>query len=369
MKLDGLTGLEHLSELNDLLKTDAPQRSFNALLDTGASGYVISQSTAKRFAIEAVPEAIYHEVGLHGPTPMGVSRPYTLLLAESNDPRLEIASKFRIAERGATFQLNPKPANPLITLAMGEINVIGMPAIGKLVVEIDPSAMMAGGGELRNDTLEGKSALDLLAQVGSMVNGPTIRLHDRRYRPRQFDLVIPLSYFHYERRNNPLDRGPLPSLRANPTIRGIATSHAGRSFTGDWLLDTAAPTCIISTAHAQALGLYDEHGNATRPSDFSLPLGGIGGEVKPTSGFRIERLRIKARRGRIIEYHGVHAIVHDVTTELDSGETVTLDGVFGTNLLLPTIGGLTTGIPTDIGPMPFQRIWIDGPRGQLLLKR
>ena len=384
-----LGGLGGLQGLGDLLQRQggrdaqpARARSFTAFLDTGASAYVISKSTADRFGLARIPNALYHETGLHGQIPMHVSRPYTVALSGTSGRIADEPADFRVVDRNARLQLQPKPpGNPLVAMAMGELNIVGMPAIRELVVEFDAAPMQGGGGlagQLKGlRGLQGGQGggngqmlqnldqiLDKLDQVGV---GPAVRLHPPDFQPRNVDLVIPLDGVNYTRQNNPKDRGPLPTLAKNPVVRNITTRHGNQSFTGDWLFDTGAPASLISTEQAEALGLY-RNGNPVRPPDFSIQLGGAGGKMTNAPGFRIDRLRIPTARGRTIEYRDVHVLVHDVGVTLDNGERVVLDGIFGTNLLLPTVslgGGL--GLPTGSAAGPYEHIWIDGPRGRLLL--
>src|SRR5262249_44095141 len=76
----GLQNIRDINDLNDMLdgkqKKKARDEKFVAFLDTGASANVLSKATAARFGVEAVDGAVYHEVGLHGQTAMGVSKPY-----------------------------------------------------------------------------------------------------------------------------------------------------------------------------------------------------------------------------------------------------------------------------------------------------
>ena len=369
MKISTLTGIKDLSDLDSLLDSGTQlQSSFTAFLDTGASAHVLSLSTTQRFKIQPESGAVYHETGLHGPIAMGVSRPYTLALSSSNGKQLDEPGRFQVIQPQTRMLFNPKPpSNPLVQLAMGEVNVIGMPTIRQLVVEIDPTPMLNTGG--LNTLLGDLDDIDgLLSRLGDLGAGPAVRLHKPDTRPPKVDIVIPLRLVNFARRRNPDDRGPLPALSENFVIEDIEMEVAGKRVSGDWLLDTGAPASMISTEQAITLGLFDQNGQPQRPPDFSLPLGGISGGVKTSPGFRIERLRVPVAGDKTVTYLGAYVIVHDVSTELDDGEHITLDGIFGTNFLLPTVAGLNFGLPTNMGPTPYRRIWIDGPRGQLLLE-
>ena len=372
--LQSVGGLGDLSDLDGMLDdAQGPSTSFKAFLDTGASAYVISKTTAKRFGIQAERDAVYHETGLHGEIPMKVSVPYALSLASSSGRLMDQPDALRRTDDAARLLMNRKPPqNAIIELAMGAIDVIGMPAIKEYVVEIDPTPMsnMGDAAKALNEiqSLEDLQHGDFMQKLGKVGVGPAVTLHPPDHEPKDVDFVVPLQYVNYARRQNPRDKGPLPSLAKNPMIQDVTTTLDGTDFTTDWFLDTGAPASIISTEHATALGLYDANGNPTRAQDFAIPLGGVGGKIRQVPGFRLDRLRVPTAGGHVLEYRNVSVLVTDVSTELDNGETVTLHGIFGTNLLMPTVAGLGGGLPTDMAPPPYARVWIDGPNGRLLLQ-
>jgi hypothetical protein len=335
--------------------------SFTAHLDTGSSSYVISKSTASRFGIEAVESAVYQEVGLHGAVQMGVSRPYSLSLGDFGGALSEEPQDFLNVAKKAAFQLNLAAAPSQLALVGGGIDVVGMPAIKRLVIEIDPTAM---SDRLVDGARPGQDLLDRLESLAAL---PVVRLHSARKRPRSIDVEVELEYVDYNRRRHPGNHGPLPELAPNPMITGVVTEHGSKAFTADWFLDTGAAASMISTAHAQALGLYDAAGKPARAPDFTVMLGGIGGDIQRADGFIIERLKIKAARSRTLEFHRAHVVVRDVGIELPDGKMFVLQGVLGMNLLLPSASGLGQGDLSGLREAPFRRIWVDGPRHTLSL--
>jgi hypothetical protein len=328
-------------------------RSFPAYLDTGSSGHVLSRSTAGRFGVEADGESVYHEVGLHGETTVGVSVPLSFGLA-GWDGDAAPPDRLPVVQEEVAFELTRATPGGLAAL-LGAVDVIGMPAIRTLVVEIEPPAPAAGRGAVRLE--------DLAAAAG-----PAVRLHPGRVK-RRADVEIALEYIDYNQTHHPGNRGRRPELAANPVVTGVETGHEGRSFTGDWLLDTGAAASIISVKHAQTLGLYDADGRPAREPDFTLPLGGIGGTVEETPGFVVDTLRIGGLRKRSIEFRRAHVVVKDVGVTDRRGRRVVLDGVLGLNLMLDSVGGFAGGMPTTRAPARFARIWIDGPRRRLALER
>ena len=52
-------------------------------------------------------------------------------------------------------------------------------------------------------------------------------------------------------------------------------------------------------------------------------------------------------------------VVHDVSTKDAAGDTITLDGILGMNLLLPSGSGMTMLGASKQLPGPFERVVID----------
>jgi len=337
----------------DLEGDNRRQTSLTAYLDTGASGCVLSAAAADRFGVQREPEAAFHEVGLHGATLVDVAKPLDILMqVSSSKPRKgeDARDLFAPVLKAARFQISREKPDPLLQLAGGEMNIVGMPVIRSLLVEIDPAPLRG---------LRGETAL--------LNDGPRMVLHDKGSRMSNVDFTISLEPIDFSRRKHPDNNGPLPSLATNPVVPAVQSSAGSASFTCDWLLDTGAAASIISTRHATALGLLNADGTPARPPDFTLPLGGVGGggTVRSAPGYVIDGLRIKARNDRLLELRRVHIIVRDISTTLDDGRTITLDGVLGMNLLLPSASGVTDGVPDKLSDGPFDRIWIDGGRNTL----
>jgi len=387
--------IEDASQISDVLNKAEKTTSFGAFLDTGASGHVLSSTVVDQFGVEAEPNAIYHETGLHGEVVMGVSAPYTIALEGAQGLHDTPDGSFTTVQQDARLLLKRDGGgNQLVEMALGGINVVGMPVIRRRMVQIDlptpgrdqdeRDREQAEGGVDRdrlNDRLAGidMDQLNQLLERSGALGGPAVSLHSPDHRPASIDHIIPLTYVNYARRRNPKDRGPLPSLAANPTIEGVTTSHDGQSHTTRWFVDTGAPVSMISTSHAQALGLLDSSGNPNQPPDFRLPLGGVSGRRTMVPGYRVNELSLRTKSGRMMVYKDVPLLVHDITTTLDNGQRVTLDGLFGLNLMLPGGSGRTglaaqlLGASSSDAQQPakrepkFEAVWIDGPRGRLLL--
>jgi hypothetical protein len=372
-----LTALSQLAGLDlgleDLLGGDGIERSFMAYFDTGAGAYVLSQSTAGRFGLPIANNTVYHEVGLKGETPMSVSMPVSIAIADSSGMiDDQPTGAFHVVERDGRAMINRSnpmaaDADPQMAQLIGalmEINVVGMPAIEQFVVEIDPAPMEGGLDALDPNT----DALALLENLDNLGVGPAVRLHPPNHPRPGVDIVIDLNYVDFNRYRNPSDRGAKPTLARNPMIERIVTHRGNAQHRGSWLLDTGAAVSIISVAQARQLGLVSAAGEPIVDRQFTLPITGISGGATQADGFVLDRLVVPVRGGNEIVYRNAHVIVHDISIVLDDGSAVTLDGVFGLNLLLPTISGMATGLPTGVAPGPYKNIWIDGPGATLELE-
>jgi hypothetical protein len=326
-----------------------------AILDTGASGSVISGPTAARFAVDAEHGSRYVEVGMAGEHAMAVSRPYTLALCNDDatedgtrapgSRRPRAGARRRRARAGCDaalvlsaqrFLLNEPNVDlaALLTSPGTAVDVVGMPAIASMVVELRPAS-----------------------EAG-------VRLHPRGARVPA-DLWIPLDMVDFNRRRHPKNRGPLPTLAVNPMVRGVRAVAGSRSAAGDWLLDTGSAVTILSSPLARRLGLVDGRGKPLHDPDFTLPVGGIGGGQRPLPGFRIDRLELDAEDGTTLVIDEPSILVHDVVATDDGGTAHRLDGILGMNVLGVSGSGMSIAGFSRTYAAAFERVVIDAPRRRL----
>ncbi len=113
-----------------------------------------------------------------------------------------------------------------------------------------------------------------------------------------------------------------------------------------------------------ALDLVDAGGTPLRQPDFSVPVSGISGGQRQMPGFRIDRIEIDGGGDTLVFAHPA-VVVHDVSTTRDDGTSVTLAGILGMNLLLPSGSGPSLMGFAEPRPAPFARVVIDVPRARL----
>ena len=206
---------------------------------------------------------------------------------------------------------------------------------------------------------------------------------------------VDLSYAHFDRftsvdppgaagptmRHNPFI-GPNPLLAIDPTLPpdntpGITVSHGSQSFTGSWLFDTGAAASIFSLHGAEAVGvryadgtygtddplLVDVQGNEI-PDQFTLQIGGIGGSFT-AAGFFLDSMVLPTLEGQPIRYLRAPVLVGDITVaDPDTGDELTLDGVFGMNFLVASmfVDGTELG---DVSAGAYDWLVFDEPNGVL----
>ncbi len=334
----------------------APQRRGNledllddlpsvAILDTGASGHVLSHGTAARFDVQPEPGSRYLESGMSGDHAMRVSRPLAFTVAdfapEGDDARggRSVTRPTSVRLTAQRVLLNDAPSDPTALLMSpgALVDVIGMPLLRERTVEIAPGDDATAGVVVRMRPSSAGLAVDAW---------------------------IPLTLVDFSLRD-PRNRGPAPVLAPNPLVDGVRVRAGAASAEADWLLDTGAACSMISTDIAHRLGLVDAAGAPTRRPGFTLPVGGVGGGSSSLPGYRLDEIALTTDDGRRILFPHPAVVVHDIRTTDADGRTVTLDGVLGMNLLLPSGSGMTMlGAATQLPP-PFERVVVDVPKERM----
>ncbi len=137
-----------------LMGKSAEGDTFNveAFLDTGASSIALSTNTAQLLGIQremiAKNEARFQDVGVGGGSEFAVSEPLFLSIAPMA-PNVDVEQKDAIA---TTYSLTVGPdraeigplnsgADLLASLALGDMDIVGMPAIAGKIVVLDPKRM------------------------------------------------------------------------------------------------------------------------------------------------------------------------------------------------------------------------------------
>ena len=344
---------------------------FEAFLDTGASSVVLCTHSAQQLQIASETSGRngrgnpvrFEDVGVGGSSPFAVSEPLVVSLAQTQGVgpmRLEIG---------------PLDAqNDLLTqLAMGDMDIAGMPAMQGRIVVMDPTQVNKMTDKIRTSIFEIKPNAKLDPQV------PKTKWHVKLGFAsfKNFTKTVPPGADGPAFSSNPF-LGPDPLHPDGDKTPPLVVTHNGKSSNQSWLLDTGAVASSISRKEAAKLGVkYAEGtfgGNDPKldgvPVDkqFSLSVGGIGGSKK-SAGFYADKITLRTKEGEPITYLHAPVLVMDITVkDSTTGKEFTLDGVFGMNFLVASAKIDTSGLMPDIGkivPGPFHLIVFDQPAGIL----
>lgn len=289
-----------------------------AFLDTGASGVLLSSGAVQSLGIRPLTGATFEDVGVGGSEEFSVSEPLFVSVAPGAGKPIPFAPLPVRAQlsRGAG----------MMESLVGDLNVAGMPLLNGRIVQLDTGPV---------DSLAGTLGVQFVPAAPAT------------------QYTIKLTPFSFKRFTRTVPASAAPTLIDNPMIAGITVTYHGKSATGTFLLDTGAAASMISTQLAATLGVPAQ---PPKP-DFSLTVGGIGGQQK-SPGLFFDALTLPAGP----TYRHAPLLVKDITL-LDpvTKEQKTLDGVFGMNYLAGS-ANVSEGAAPDIGkitPSAYKTIVID----------
>ncbi|HAU38398.1 MAG TPA: hypothetical protein DCX07_11885 [Phycisphaerales bacterium] len=364
---------------------------FDAFIDTGASGSVISnlhvtgyEPTLLRgeilsLGLDGVPAGefigYYTETGVGGQEVGDVTRSFTVkaingsIGAVDGDNYATYAHLFDdyggqnlwVRRAPGTGEVVSVDVGGFAVTIADPINILGMPIIGQKVMYMDPTPMMGD---------------DLLSL--SVMNTHLLSAGDPEIPATSLTLAIRMQNFV----STPPPPEVLPSHAENPMVR-----HIGASFTDslgvtrtlteqEWLFDTGAGNSFISRQTAEALGIIPA---GMSLADFitqhklaggkTFEVGGIGSQVEAPL-VTLAELRITTKDGADeLVWKNVDLLVLDAAG---------LPGVFGMNLLVPSVSlDVDLANLTDLSDLlaifdtrsagPFSAIVFDAAAGELRL--
>jgi hypothetical protein len=337
---------------------EAKEQSINiqAFLDTGASGIMLSKTTADALGVSRATDKtkpiVFHDVGVAGSDAFNISEPLFLFIApfgRTGEP--DDGDGYPISVGPVRAQIGPLNAG-LMEMLTGGLDVVGMPAIKGRVIVIDPKPV---------DTFADTMRAGLFDK-----NAKNIPKTDRH-------IAVKKQFFaRFTRVDPPQAAGP--ALADNPFIEGIVITMGNKKSAGSWLLDTGAAASMISTAQAEKLGMKQIDGKIADIPDedqFALTVGGVGG-AKKAPGFFLDTLTVPTREKDPLIYRRAPVLITDITVEdPQTKQKITLDGVFGMNFLVASAHVTESALLPDIGELtagPFEWIVFDDAAGVLGLK-
>src|SRR5687767_8652289 len=248
---------------------DAAGKVFNveAFLDTGASGFVLSANTAKALGIrratvgnvQGADPVVFEDVGVGGTSEFYVSEPLHAMLApyhpDSDTEDVEDLGDYRTPAGPLRAQIGPLGAGGLMEMVLGNLDIVGMPAMTGKVVVLDPKPLNTFGDTMRT-YVYAPGAPFKLAEAHRDPGIPKTDRHVRltyasfaaftKLRPR--DATGPTLA-----RNPFVGPDPLGARAGEKAIPPVVLVHMGKRQNVSLLLDTGAAASFISTKAAAAL--------------------------------------------------------------------------------------------------------------------
>jgi autotransporter-associated beta strand protein len=382
-----------------------PYFNITAYFDTGASGILLSESTAQtlgivnsRYPEPGGPLVTYEDVGVGGSSQFYVSEPLYVAVAKFHpDADVENISTYKTVYNQSfgpvRLQIGPTGADPNDPL-LGGLDVVGVPAMAGKVVVMDPTPVDTFLDTMRTYVYNPGTpfnAAKAASEPGIPVTNRHIRLSSVSF--DQFTNVTPTGAPGPTLRENPFI-GPNPvaqldGVGGKDTTPGVTIGFGGVRSTGSFLLDTGASTSIISMKEAANLHVRYVAGtegtdtpmlerfdpaNPSAPgilvaNQFQLAVGGIGGTTT-AAGFYLDSMLLKTMEGdpgndqdpNHLLFHGAPVLVSDITVQDPiTQKTLTLDGVFGMNYMVASI----SMDYANFAPGNFNWLVYDQPNGIL----
>jgi hypothetical protein len=358
-------------------------------LDTGASGVVISDASANELDLPRSPGVEFFDVGVGGFTLFDVSQSVRIRAAASNSDQIDNLGNYQSVynQSFGPMRIQVGPTNTTPDPFADPLDVFGMPVMMNKTVVMDPKPVN-DLSDLMHTFIYDQGTPFNPAAVDTNPGIPTTSHHVKLSYGDfgRFTETTPLGAEGPAVNHNPfIGPNPLLVLEANPPVDNtppVSITFGGLETSGSFLLDTGAAVSFISSHLARSLHVrYSDAAllEVFDPNDpdapgtpianqFQVPIQGIGGDVT-LSGFFLDSLLLHTMEGspdpndpNNIRYLGAPVLVHDITV-LDplTDESLTLDGIFGTNFLIASIA-LDLG---DARESPFQWITFDEPNGVL----
>lgn len=365
-----------------------------AFLDTGASGIVISDASAKELALPRLPGVEFFDVGVGGFTLFDVSQPVRLRAAPYTETGIDNKATYKTVynQVSGPFNIQVGPTNAIVDPLIGPLDVFGMPAMTGKVVVMDPTPLNTLSDLMHTFIYDPGTPFNPNAadtNPGIPTTSHQVKLSYGDF-GRFTETTPPGATGPVISRNPFIGPNPTLVLEDNPPVDDtppVRIGFNGLETSGSFLLDTGAAASFISEGLAASLNVrYRSVGPGLDPqlemfdplnpdapgaligNQFLLPIQGIGG-IATVAGFFLDEMLLQTISGSAdpndpnnIRFVGAPVLVHDVTV-IDplTDQMLTLDGIFGMNFMVASTA-------LDFGDMregPFNWITFDEPNGIL----
>ena len=290
--------------------------TIQAFYDTGASGVVVSDATAKSLDLVTQLGVVFGDVGVGGEEEFSVSEEIHVHLAPfgPSGPGIDDPTTFNTVYNQQFGPLRAQVSAPASNSLLAGLDIFGMPVFAGKTVVMDARPVNQVVGTIETSV------------YNSVPNNPNVPLTHRHIQTGYTSFARFTRTFARDGFGNetPLDTETLgPALAHNPFVGpnplggldgntpnmapGITTTYNSVSSTGSWLYDTGAVTSIISEhqAAAHGVGYLPDDGNPLTPpvlvgvplsQQFFLTIGGVGGFTQK-AGFFLDSLLIPTTEG------------------------------------------------------------------------
>jgi len=305
--------------------------SYPVVLDSGSSGFLMSETITDFFNVPLQGGQTYTETGIGGSEVENVTQPLTAYYTPASNPNPDNTSS--MTAYGA-YAFESRQSDPFYGFIF--FDIIGTPIIQKQVMVVTPGQSY----NLAQDTLG-----FLTAQTTLQPAAPVL--------PAKGLYHVPVTWTNF------VSGTPVPSEGANPIITGVtARGPNGTPVANNWLFDSGSQFTIISPTYASQLGINLNNPIATIEGQ------GVGGSTVTFAEFQLTDIVLPLSNGDRLVFGNPYVFVPLGTTL-----PADLTGILGENLFMQSTDSIDpyTGLPNGTHASLFSEWYLDGPGSQLVL--
>ncbi len=312
------TGTNYYGTATDPVFGTTQGYAYAAVLDTGASGNVLSAYEAEARNLPVIPGATYEDVGIGGMETFNISQSTTLKLKAitgSSDTSETVTVGY---SSFGNYNFQIRQEDPAIEgYDPVYINIVGTPVINQHVMHCMPNATaFTYHFDLYGMTPAELVQTELLEAAPSELNASSSELV--LVKTNGDAIHVGLNYKNF------VTTSTSASTSTNPMISDVEVVKDGQAYAaGEWLFDSGASVTMVGTNLADAIGI-DVTDAGSRIASTSVM--GVGGEMKTIYGYGVDSLLIPTTDGTL-------AFEDIVVFVLDTPELADLPGIFGMNLI------------------------------------
>jgi autotransporter-associated beta strand protein len=338
-------GTDYQAKTTDMFGDPVTYYSYASVLDTGASGSVISAYEAQARALPTTGET-YSDVGIGGSEWFNISQSTQLKMASVT---VDYAGSENLANFSSygNYKFQIRQSDPSIDTFLGPdpiyVNVVGTPVLNQRVMHVMPNApSFSYSFDAFGAAPVEYVPTELLASAPSSLNAASSQLV--LLPTTGGALHVPLSYQNFVTGSVP------PSTSTNPTIAGVQVIDSRKlpsqqSAPSNWLFDSGAAVTMVGRDLATAIGINLN----TETPVATTTIMGIGGDIRTINGYQVQELVLPLTGGDQLVFNNIVVFVPGV-----GDLPADLPGIFGMNLINKSFSGVDDlGSPVNLTNSPF----------------